>query len=87
MIRGWIDADICVEVGLNYHLYRYYLTNINKELRVQLTQVRKYRRTYRKEQEIRKIRRKISRNPWLARTIHARYTYTWWGGGGHTRTW
>ena len=63
MIRGWIDADICVEVGLNYHLYRYYLTNINKELRVQLTQVRKYRCTYRKEQEIRKIRRKISRNP------------------------
>ena len=59
MIRGWIDKRICVEVGLNYHLYRYYLTNINKELRVQLTEVRKYRRTYNKEQEIRKLRRKI----------------------------
>ncbi len=59
IIRGWTDGAICVEVGLNYHLYRYYLTNINKGLRIQLSHARRYRRTYKKEQELRKIKRRL----------------------------
>ena len=57
------DKDICEEVGLNYHLYRYYLTNINKELRVLLTQVRTKRKEYKHEQDIRKTRSKLKSNP------------------------
>lgn len=59
ILKGDTEDQFCSELGINTYLYRYYLTNYNKELRKQLSDVRKYRRTYQREQELRKIRRKI----------------------------
>ena len=54
ILKGYKDKDICGKVGLNYHLFRYYLTNYNKELRVLLSKTRQMRRAYQHEHTMRR---------------------------------
>ena len=61
LIKGHNDKDICNRVGLNYHLYRYYLTNYNKELRITLSKARTMRRSYKHERTMRGTLRTMRR--------------------------
>ena len=59
IIRGHSQRSYCSKLGINYHLYRYYLLNYNKELMIRLSKVRRMRRDYQHEHTMRRELYKI----------------------------